>query len=537
MKRTQLVLLVLGLVTVAGCFLSPDGTRIGDGNSDVETWEFLPFYGETRFLIVQDGTDIPIPDAALQVENLLLVRDSGLGQDDNNYLDGDQNGRITIHQLEGGITYMGDGPPPPTFSFTAPNHHPKTFTVEELVNGTTYDPYSSDDLPTTMYTYAEGEEAEIPVYEFTIKLTVVDAAQPVPTAVPPTLTPVPTLTPIPVPPPMGQILFAYNPSESDITNLYWINSDGNELQRLTDLPDQVKMPQLSPDGTQAIFSFADASAEAPGQLFILDIESKAVTQLTDSATDKQNPVWAPNGRSIAFIELRPNEPETITILDLAPMTETAVYSAVPSSEIIQLTFSPAGDKLAFVVSLPTESESEQRLQTFTVNTDGTQLLEIHTSLISGGSPNWSPDGNQLAFVEFPLDRSGGSDINSVFSDGTGLIPLVSDENSNYAPTWSPDGNQLAYVSFSRDLSTSTIVLIEPNGANPVQIGPDFQFLIHLSWLPDSRWLLVHANLPSEPFQFYLVDSVSKQWVQVTSLEGSLSAPNWIEPSSLSNGNE
>ena len=100
MKRTKLALLVLGIMMLTGCIFSPDDTGTGDGNDGVETWEFLPFYGETRFLIVQDGTDTPIPDASLQVENLFFGRVVVLGQDDENYLRGDQYGRITIHQLQ-----------------------------------------------------------------------------------------------------------------------------------------------------------------------------------------------------------------------------------------------------------------------------------------------------------------------------------------------------------------------------------------------------------------------------------------------------
>lgn len=134
------------------------------GDSDlVESWEFLPFYGEIRFELVDANTNAPILTGLLEVDNLHLV--------ETDELKVDENGRITIHQLERGIMYVGNGPPPPIFNFSAPGYTPRQLTVEELATLSGYDPYHSNDVPVTEWTNASGNSQELPFYEFTITLT------------------------------------------------------------------------------------------------------------------------------------------------------------------------------------------------------------------------------------------------------------------------------------------------------------------------------------------------------------------------------
>jgi len=162
MKLNKLVLLtVLFVLMLNGCksnkTFDPDNT---------ETWELCPFYGELRFLIVREDTGEPIPGAILQVSNLRIVE---LLDEDS--ISSGQNGRIVIHQMRRGITYWGEGPPRPTFTFSAPHYRTQTYSADDIVSGTSYDPYRSSNLPTTIFQdEAEEEEIKLPVYEFTIRL-------------------------------------------------------------------------------------------------------------------------------------------------------------------------------------------------------------------------------------------------------------------------------------------------------------------------------------------------------------------------------
>ena len=136
-----------------------------DGYDLTESWEFLPFYGELRFDVVDAETGTPITTATLQIENMPYANDLLLA---------DENGRIIFHQLEQGITYVGDGPPPPTFQFAAAGYTPRQLSIEvlgELSGVDPYDPYNDENLTIIEVETEGGHMNEMPLYEMTIQLS------------------------------------------------------------------------------------------------------------------------------------------------------------------------------------------------------------------------------------------------------------------------------------------------------------------------------------------------------------------------------
>jgi Tol biopolymer transport system component len=73
------------------------------------------------------------------------------------------------------------------------------------------------------------------------------------------------------------------------------------------------------------------------------------------------------------------------------------------------------------------------------------------------SPQWSPDGNRLAFYS---DRSGRFEIWLINADGTGLRQLThtSGQSAVY-PFWSPDGSRIVYK--QRDAQPYVIEVDKP----------------------------------------------------------------------------
>jgi Tol biopolymer transport system component len=63
---------------------------------------------------------------------------------------------------------------------------------------------------------------------------------------------------------------------------------------------------LSPDGTQLVYS------NLKGQIVILNLENNTETILYDK-TDAFQPIWSPDGKSIAFSEF--NETTQILVMD------------------------------------------------------------------------------------------------------------------------------------------------------------------------------------------------------------------------------
>ena len=61
-------------------------------------------------------------------------------------------------------------------------------------------------------------------------------------------------------------------------------------------------PGFSPDGQKVVFAW-DRGTGSNSNLFIKEIGSERITQLTTGGGDDRSPVWSPDGRSIAFVRL------------------------------------------------------------------------------------------------------------------------------------------------------------------------------------------------------------------------------------------
>ncbi len=84
---------------------------------------------------------------------------------------------------------------------------------------------------------------------------------------------------------------------------------------------------------------------------------------------------------------------------------------------------------------------------FTSDRDGTGIYVMTpdgsgvTRLANGSEPSWSPDGSQIAFVDFVDGRQ---EIFVMNADGSARTRLTS--NGDLSPSWSPDGRQIAFTS-------------------------------------------------------------------------------------------
>lgn len=179
-------------------------------------------------------------------------------------------------------------------------------------------------------------------------------------------------------------------------------------------------------------------------------------------------------------------------------------------------------KIAYVVVQRNPGSSRYLLEV--ADQDGYNPRTLLTSPEPIMSPDWSPNGKQIAYVSFENKRAG-IYIQEVASGSRHLLSEF--PGINGAPSWSPDGKKLAIV-----LSKSgapNIYVMDIASRQLTQMTNDFYINTEPAWSPDGNTLLFTSNRSGGP-QVYQINMASKA-VSRVSYDGDYNA----RPSFTSDG--
>jgi tricorn protease len=193
--------------------------------------------------------------------------------------------------------------------------------------------------------------------------------------------------------------------------------------------DAIEGYELSPKGERALFV-------ARGDVFSVPIEKGPTRNLTNTpGVHERSAVWAPDGRTIAFLSDASGEDEVWRV----PQDGSAAPERLTSDGRLRragLRFAPDGARIAFTDATGTVSVLELATgRVAVVGRDATGNV---------GDYSWSPDGRWLS-----LSLSDPNRLRSlhVWSAEDGSLRRVTDELWNESePVFSPDGQYLWFLS-------------------------------------------------------------------------------------------
>jgi len=213
------------------------------------------------------------------------------------------------------------------------------------------------------------------------------------------------------------------------SDLYMVSWDGRETVQLTHGEEGEYAPRWSPDGKYLSF-MATRNGDKGTQLWLLDRRGGEAGKLTNLKGDLQDYVWSPDGQKIALTVKDPDFSDT-------SKTNTRIPYVMNRYQFKQ-------DRSGWIEGRYTH------LYVFDIVTK--KVDTITSGNTDEGSPAWSPDGSQLAFVSnrsADPDRNGNDDIWIMEAKKEAPVrQLTTWQGADRNPEWSPDGKWIAYNSSS-----------------------------------------------------------------------------------------
>ena len=195
-------------------------------------------------------------------------------------------------------------------------------------------------------------------------------------------------------------------------------------------------PSWSPDGTTIAYrAYCGAVAIVPGELFIGNVATNVIQQITFNDVKDMHPAWSPSGAALAFVRTVDGNHE-IFVRNIASLTDTRI-THTPQIEL-NPAWSPGGNRIAFQRRYGASWSIVIRDLT-----TGQETVINHDATASDEHPAWSPDGNTIAFARTQTDPVGVDNV-LVYDLATNTVVDSIVAPGAESPAWSPAGDALVF---------------------------------------------------------------------------------------------
>ena len=220
------------------------------------------------------------------------------------------------------------------------------------------------------------------------------------------------------------------------------------------------------------------SGSGSKELYAVDYDGANVQRLTSNGSINLSPVWSPDTRSLAFTSYMNGYPflYRLFVFERRPVQLLAGHPGINSSPA----WSPDGRQVALTLS----KDGNPQIYALNIATGG--LIRLTTYAGIDTEPTWSPDGTRIAFVS---ERGGGAQIYVMDAAGSNVRRLT-DTGFNTQPRWSPKGDTIAFTSRQ---GNHDIWAVSPDGSNLRRLTAGPGSNESASWAPNGRHLLFQSN--------------------------------------------
>ena len=315
-------------------------------------------------------------------------------------------------------------------------------------------------------------------------------------------------------------------------DIWAISPDGSNQRQLTRGPFDDREPAWSHDGTRVAFSSDRGESISAGQvqagsgnynIWILDLRTNQLTQVTRERADDFMPTWSPDDREIAFISTRAGG-QTIWAVTLASGAERRVSaegvradapSWGPGGQIVYHSTAGNGSQLEIEGRGLTGEENAFPFRASWASP--TEIVYVSDGKIRR-RPVASGDSRTIEFsATLPVMAARPQPAASALSRPPS--PVSRPVKGIMSPAISPDGRSIAFAAIG-DL------WLMPLGGKPVNLTTDRFLDTEPAWSPDGRHLAWSSDRGGQLLDLWLRDMTTGQVRRLTSTEGSAMGAAW-----------
>src|SRR5229473_3476573 len=319
--------------------------------------------------------------------------------------------------------------------------------------------------------------------------------------------------------PDGKYLAFLSARNEGKTQIWLLNRSGGEAQRLTDTPQDVDNFVWSPDSTRLVVILRDPSEEELAaaktkdkekegaddkdkkpktkkpwvidrlqfkvdevgyldrrrtHLYVLDLATKSLTQVTSGDYNDAHPAWSPDSNLVAFASNR-SKPDP----DRTYNTDIWVVAANNSDK-------------------------------------GAQLTQVTTNPGDDSHPAWSPDGKLIAYTtqldphlfEYATHHVAVSPA----TGGPARVLTQSFDRNASEPRFSPDGNSVYFI--ADDDGTQILARVPVTGGE-VTRAITGRFMLYAYSLAKNGDIAAQIDMPDRPSEIYAQPASSNKLTRLT----------------------